>query len=103
MTYKRYIITFLFSFFIIAFAFADNKKSKFKHNRKSTFHNDSFHTRGKKGGNGNTKGGLPEDPGGGGSSGGGGGNPIPISGGSLLLVGGLVSYTLLRKKYNKDA
>lgn len=86
-------------------ALADNKKtskSKFNEPRRSAFESNSFKTNGGAGGGG-SKGSSPELPGGTGSGGSGGGNPIPISGGALLLAGGLITYTLLQKKYSKDA
>ncbi len=66
--------------------------TQFKQEKKRVFKNDGI---------GSTDGGSkagPPDPGGGG--GGGGGNPIPISGGALLLAGGLFLYSL--KKYKKQ-
>jgi len=69
------------------------RESEFNQPKKKTFEKKSF------GDNTGPAKGLPPDPGGGG-----GGNPIPISGGLLLLSGGLFIYSLIRKSNNtKDA
>ena len=75
---------------LISLSSFGQKNSKFDQKQKKTFEKNQF---GKN--NGPDRAGPP-DPGGGGT----GGNPIPISGGFLLLAGGLFVYSL-SKKQNK--
>jgi hypothetical protein len=82
-------------FIFISLASFGQRDSEFGQKKDKTFEKNNF---GKN--SGPAKAGPP-NPGGGGT---GGGNPVPISGGFLLLSGGLVIYTLARKKnLKKDA
>jgi hypothetical protein len=72
-------------------SFGQNRDSEFNQPKKKTFEKNSF------GNNTGPERAGPPDPGGGGT----GGNPIPISGGFILLSGGLLIYSLTRKQQNK--
>ncbi len=82
-----FIVLFLF---LVTTAFAQ-RESQFKREKKRVFKNDGIGST-----TDGSKGTLPPDPGGGG-----GGNPIPISGGALLLTGGLLLYSIKRHKNQK--
>lgn len=87
---KSIYITLIILFFTSLTTFGQ-RDSRFEQKKNKTFEKNNF---GKN--NGPAKAGPP-NPGGGGT----GGNPIPISGGFLLLSGGLLIYSLARKQNNK--
>lgn len=78
--------------FLLSFSSFGQRESEFNQPKKKTFEKTGF------GNNSGTEKTGPPDP-----SGGGTGNPIPISGGLLLLSAGLILHSLNRKNTKKDA
>jgi hypothetical protein len=88
---KKATYIFIIIIFSISLSSFGQRKSSFDQPKKKTFEKSTFEKN-----NGPDKAGPP-NPGGGGT-----GDPIPISGGFLLLSGGLFLYSVTRKKH-KDA